>query len=157
MSVHIQFSFQNKINRTIFSSSLWLKIQDLIGELFLPNKYFFFFLHFHCNRKKYYFRKNEKKKYRWFRIVSCLHNKKIRLILKSTVVPRNHLLKLKLNMETKWFLSSCALLWKNNQWNGAISKSVLNSPFTFFLQQTLNLCMLVDKILLIPDCHQLWL
>lgn len=59
-------------------------------------------------------------------ILSCLQNEKIR-----SIAPRNHLLKFKLNMETKLLLPSCVLLWKNNQWNGAISKSVLNSPSKF--------------------------
>lgn len=61
-----------------------------------------------------------------FEILSYLQNEKIRLI-----APRNHLLQFKLNMETKLLLSSCVLLRKNNQWNGAISKSALNSPSKF--------------------------
>lgn len=87
--------------------------------------------------------------YRSLGIVSCLHNKKIRFILKSIMVPQNHSLKLKLNMETKWILSSCTLLWKNNQWNGAISKSVLNSPFTFFFSSRLLIfsCWLIRTYL----------
>lgn len=56
-------------------------------------------------------------------------------------------------METKLLLSSCLLLGKTINEMEEFQNQSWILHLNFFLQQTPNLFMLLDKVLLIPECQ----